>query len=52
MINKTEKQIIEFIKSWSCFSADRDKVIDSWEQKKIRKFFKIKEVKNGNRTRN
>ena len=41
MINKTEQQIIEFIKRWKCGSADRNSTLDEWEQDDIRCFFKI-----------
>ncbi len=41
MEQKTEKQIIEFIKKWRCGSADRNSTLDEWEQDDIRRFFKI-----------
>lgn len=41
MIQKTEKQIIEFIKKWKCGSADGNIHIDEWEQDDIRRFFRI-----------
>ena len=41
MLQKTEKQIIEFIKKWKCGSADGNKTTSEWEQDDIRRFFKI-----------
>ena len=42
MKTKTEKEIIEYIKKWSCYSADGNVIISDWERNDIRKFFGIK----------
>ena len=41
MKKRTEKELIEFVKKWTCWSADGSHVIDEYEGDAIRKFFKI-----------
>jgi len=41
MKKPTKEKIIKFIKNWKCGSADRNKVLDEWEQDYLIRLFKF-----------